>query len=82
MQSPKENLSMNRYGVHSKGHVQCSCFLPLFLLMANTKSCEADALVWAKAGKKLLASLLEKGRRKQQIGALLAVANVLCSFSL
>lgn len=70
---------MNRYGVHSKDHDQCSCILPLFLLMANTKSCEADASVWAKAGKKLFVSLLEKGRRKGHTGALLAVAETQCA---
>lgn len=75
----EENLSMNRYGVHSQGHVQCSCSLPLFLFMANTKSCEADAPVWAKAGKKLFVSLLEKGRRKGHSEALLGVAESQCA---
>lgn len=75
----EENLSMNRYGVHNKDHDQCSCILSLFLLMANIKSCEADASVWAKAGKKLFVSLLEKGRRKGHTGALLAVAESQCA---
>lgn len=70
---------MSRYGGHSKGHVQHLCLLPLFLLMANTKDCEADAPVWAKAGKKLFVSLLEKGRRKGHIEALLAVAESQCA---
>lgn len=72
----RDNLSMNRYVVHSKGHVQYSCFLPLFLLMANTKSCEADAPVRAKARKKLFVSLLEKGRRKGHTEVLLARAEI------